>query len=88
MANGSRSFRLRRSRRRRIGHGTVLDESGALIEDGGLADVVAPAARQLPVDKLPDDVLVYLLGSRYCETDLSSEAARKRFEHTPSGYAC
>jgi len=60
--------------------------SNALITDSGVADVVAPAARQLPVDELPDDVLVYLLGSRYCETDLLSEVAWKRFEHTASGW--
>jgi len=36
--------------------------------DSGMPDIVAPSAEQVPVEKLPDDVLVYLLGSRYCDT--------------------
>ena len=39
------------------------------VEDCGLPDIVAPDAEQLPVEELPEDVLVYLLASRYCETD-------------------
>ena len=39
------------------------------VDDCGLPDIVAPEAEQLPVELLPDDVLVYLLASRYCETD-------------------
>ena len=42
-----------------------------LITDSGLPDEVAPEAKQLEVGDLPDDVLVYLLGSRYCETESS-----------------
>ena len=32
------------------------------VQDSGLPDDVAPDARQIPVQHLPDDVLVYLLG--------------------------
>src|SRR5476649_2956470 len=39
-----------------------------LIRDSGLPDEVVPGAKQLEVNDLPDDVLVYLLGSRYCDT--------------------
>ena len=39
-----------------------------LIADSGLPDEVAPDAWQLDVNDLPDNVLVYLLGSRYCDT--------------------
>ena len=39
------------------------------IDDSGLPDDVAPDARQHDIGELPDDVLVYLLGSRYCDTD-------------------
>jgi hypothetical protein len=36
---------------------------------------VVPEAEQQPLDDLPDHVLVFLLGSRYCDTDrLNSEA--------------
>jgi transglutaminase-like putative cysteine protease len=40
-----------------------------LIADSGMADHVPIGAREHPVDELPNDVLVFLLGSRYCETD-------------------
>lgn len=37
-----------------------------------------------PVEQLPDDTLVFLLGSRYCETDLLVEVAWKIFgQYTP-----
>ncbi len=58
----------------------------ALIKDSGLPDVVAQDAPQVPVDALPDDTLVYLLGSRYCETDLLSELAWKTFANGPAGW--
>src|SRR3954454_18487923 len=37
-----------------------------VVEDSGEPDVYMPTAEQLPVEELPDDILVYLLGSRYC----------------------
>ena len=49
--------------------GPVTISSDFVINDSGLPDEVAPEAEQIPVEKLPDDVLVYLLGSRYCDTD-------------------
>jgi transglutaminase-like putative cysteine protease len=58
----------------------------ALVNDSGLPDPVAPAAAQQPVDSLPDDVLLYLLGSRYCETDRLSETAWKLFDKAPLGW--
>jgi transglutaminase-like putative cysteine protease len=57
----------------------------ALVNDSGLPDAVPAAGFQTPVDALPDDTLVYLLGSRYCETDLLSELAWKTFEHVTGG---
>jgi hypothetical protein len=35
------------------------------ILDSGRPDEVLPSARQHPIDELPDDALIYLLGSRY-----------------------
>lgn len=60
--------------------------SQALIRDSGEPDVVASGARQMPVDALPSETLVYLLGSRYCETDLLAQVAWKAFEHGPTGW--
>ncbi|MBM6593259.1 transglutaminase-like domain-containing protein [Microvirga pudoricolor] len=58
-----------------------------LIEDSGLPDEVAPGAGQMSVESLPDDVLVYLLGSRYCDTDRLSDIAWQLFGEVPSGWA-
>jgi len=61
--------------------------TSAVIHDSGLPDIVVPQARQTPVELLPDDTLVFLLGSRYCETDLLSEVAWQMFDRTPPGWA-
>jgi len=58
----------------------------AIVNDSGVPDVIAPQARQVPVQDLPDETLLYLLGSRYCETDRLSETAWKLFGQTPAGW--
>ena len=55
--------------------GLVEIRNEFLISDSGLPDEVAPDARQLEVGELPDDVLIYLLGSRYCDTEKLSNLA-------------
>jgi hypothetical protein len=57
-----------------------------VIADSGLPDEVAPNARQLEVGELPDDVLVYLLGSRYCDTQKLSNLAWSLFGVVPPGW--
>ena len=52
----------------------------------GLPDQVAPDARQLEVGDLPDDVLVYLLGSRYCDTQKLSTLAWSLFGGVTPGW--
>ncbi len=56
------------------------------IEDGGAPDPVLPGAREVPVPDLPDGCLIYLLGSRYCETDRLSQIAWDLFGHIPPGW--
>ena len=58
-----------------------------VIEDDGAPDVVAPGAQQAPIEELPDDVMKYLLASRYCETDRLSAVAWSLFGGTPPGWA-
>jgi transglutaminase-like putative cysteine protease len=58
----------------------------ALVADSGLHDVVEPSARQHEVAELPHDALVFLLGSRYCETDRLMNEAWARFGKTPLGW--
>jgi len=57
-----------------------------IVRDLGVPDPVAPLAIQHAVEDLPADTIVYLLGSRYCETDLLSDIAWKMFETTPPGW--
>jgi transglutaminase-like putative cysteine protease len=55
----------------------------AVVEDPGRADRAKPGAPLVPVEELPDDAIVYLLGSRYCETDHLSQLAWSLFGHLP-----
>ena len=57
-----------------------------VVRDSGLPDVVAPSAPQHPVEDLPAETIVYLLGSRYCETDRLSQIAWDLFGTTPPGW--
>jgi transglutaminase-like putative cysteine protease len=59
----------------------------ALVRDSGQPDIVVPSAMQTPVEQLPESTLVYLLGSRYCETDQLSDFAWKHFGSGPTGWA-
>ncbi|TRA87474.1 transglutaminase family protein [Rhizobium rhizogenes] len=56
------------------------------IYDGGLPDPVPENAFQHDIKDLPDDVLVFLLGSRYCDTDRLADFAWKNFSATPLGW--
>jgi transglutaminase-like putative cysteine protease len=57
-----------------------------VIADSGLPDEVALDARQLEVGELPDDVLIYLLGSRYCDTEKLSNLAWSLFAGVTPGW--
>ena len=67
--------------------GGITMSADFLIRDSGLHDPVVPQARQFPVEALPDDVLVFLMGSRYCDTDKLSGLAWSQFGGTPEGWA-
>jgi transglutaminase-like putative cysteine protease len=58
-----------------------------LVQDHGAPDPVVPEAVQHPVEELPVEVLVYLLGSRYCETDQLLGLAWSLFGSTKPGWA-
>jgi transglutaminase-like putative cysteine protease len=66
--------------------GQIRLTADAVVNDSGEPDVVVPSARQIPVPDLPEETLVFLLGSRYCETDRLSEAAWDLFARTPPGW--
>jgi hypothetical protein len=58
----------------------------ATIEDEGKPDAIAPSARELAVVDLPDECLVYLMGSGYCETDRLSRTAWDMFGNIAPGW--
>lgn len=67
--------------------GQLTLSSDFIIHDTGLIDAYVPDAVQHAVEDLPDEVVLYLLGSRYCETDKLSDIAWPLFETTPPGWA-
>lgn len=66
--------------------GTSTLSTDFVIEDSGEVDRDATGQLQMPVEELPDDILVYLLGSRYCETDRLSAAAWAMFGGIEPGW--
>lgn len=67
--------------------GALRVTADALVEDCGHPEPAVPDAREVPVPELPDDTLVFLLPSRYCESDLLSAIAWQQFGGTPPGWA-
>ena len=66
--------------------GQLRLSADAVVNDSGMADIVAPSAWQHPVEDLPGETLVFLLGSRYCETDRLSQTAWDLFGNSPTGW--
>ncbi len=57
-----------------------------IVADTGQLDEADPGAVQHSIATLPLDVMVFLLGSRYCETDLLMDTAWSLFGHIPQGW--
>lgn len=58
----------------------------ALIADSGLPEPVFQDAQEMPIEALPDDVLSFLMASRYVDTDLISQAAWDLFGNIAPGW--
>jgi transglutaminase-like putative cysteine protease len=58
----------------------------ALIHDSGETDAVNLSARECAVAELPNEVLTYLLSSRYCEVDRFCNIAFELFGHINPGW--
>jgi len=67
--------------------GALRLSNSTLIEDSGLPDPAAPEACAIPPEELPDEVLIFLLNSRYCEVDKLSPIAYDLFGNTPPGWS-
>ena len=66
--------------------GRLVVSTDFLINDSGLPDEAGPDAEQHDVADLPDEVLTFMLGSRYCETDRLSDTAWSLFGGTALGW--
>jgi transglutaminase-like putative cysteine protease len=66
--------------------GDMRISTDAVVSDSGLPDPVVPDAIQHPVGHLPNDVLQFLVASRYCETDRLMNVAWSLFSGTPEGW--
>jgi transglutaminase-like putative cysteine protease len=66
--------------------GQLRLSANGIVTDTGEPDIVARGARQRVVENLPDDVLLFLLPSRYCETDQLSDIAWSLFGQTTPGW--
>jgi transglutaminase-like putative cysteine protease len=58
----------------------------AVLTDSGLPDRINRLAEQVPVERIPDEVLPFLLDSRYCEVELLADAAWSMFSWTKPGW--
>ena len=67
--------------------GRTRVSADAIVNDTGIADEIVPQAQQVLVRDLPEETLLFLLGSRYCETDRLSEIAWNLFSQTQPGWA-
>ncbi len=65
--------------------GRIEMSTTALLEISDQPEQIPPDGHQHPVEALPDECLVFLLGSRYCETDLLSDVAWQLFGKSPPG---
>jgi transglutaminase-like putative cysteine protease len=66
--------------------GGILLSGKGIVHDSGFPDPQVPDADVLPPEKLPPETLTYLIGSRYCDTDLLLTKAWARFGDIAGGW--
>jgi transglutaminase-like putative cysteine protease len=66
--------------------GTLRLTADAIIHDSGAPEAQCVDAEEHPVRDLPEHTLMYLLSSRYCETDLLMQDAWRLFGHLSPGW--
>jgi transglutaminase-like putative cysteine protease len=65
--------------------GNLTLSTEAVLSVADAPEELAPDNHQSPVEQLPDECMQFLLGSRYCETDLLSNTAWDLFGGAPHG---
>ena len=67
--------------------GHIRLSGSTLIDDSGLEDPTPFHATEHPVSELPNETLIYLLNSRYCEVDRLSNIAVELFGNVAPGWS-
>ncbi len=67
--------------------GRIRLMGNGVVRDTGLPEPQVWSAREHPVQELPEETLTFLLGSRYCETQLLSQLAWDTFGHLTPGWS-
>lgn len=67
--------------------GAVRISSNSIVNDSGMPDPTVPDAAQVPVENLPEEALVFLLASRFCDSDQMLDMAWTHFGHGETGWA-
>lgn len=66
--------------------GRMRVTADAIVNDSGQPEIMVRDAQQIAVPDLPDETLIFLLGSRYCDTDRLMQTAWNLFGQTPEGF--
>ncbi len=66
--------------------GPVRIHCDSVVRDNGAPDRQAPQAQQIPVEHLPDETLMFLLASRFCETDKLLDLSWELFGKAKPGW--
>ncbi len=66
--------------------GLVTFSNRFMIHDSGEPDETPPDTPLTPIGRLPDDVLLFLVSSRYCDSDKLADFAWSRFGGIAGGY--
>jgi transglutaminase-like putative cysteine protease len=66
--------------------GRMVISSDFIIRDSGQPDPATPHVRQVPVEDLPEEALVFLLGSRFCDSDRMLDLAWNLFGSAEPGF--
>jgi transglutaminase-like putative cysteine protease len=66
--------------------GLVTFSNRVTVEDSGIREPTPPDTAMTPVADLPDDVLLYLISSRYCDSDKLADFTWSKFGGLRGGY--
>jgi transglutaminase-like putative cysteine protease len=73
-------------RRLELPTGRTRISTSAVVRASGSPEPVVADATQHAIPEIPEDALIFLLGSRYCETDSLADVAWSHFRQTRPGW--